>query len=178
MIRMRHGQENLVRQPSNKHFVFGPGNNIGAERLTAAVVAAFVVAAMLGMTLGETSAKTNIEGKSDAISLTAEDAPIGEVLAAFSAKFGLIYTPAPGLNLTVAGTYSGTLQQVLTRILDGCDYVASYSGDKIELTIFGLSGSAAQPSGLPPQPSLAAANTAVNAPPSGPVLANAYRPGR
>jgi len=177
MIRMRHAQENLVRQPSDKHFAFGRRNNIGPGRLTAAIVAACIVVTMLGVTLRQASAKTSVEGRSDAVSLTAEDAPIGEVLAALSAKFNLIYTPTRELSLVVGGTYFGTLQQVLTRILDGCDYVASYSGDKIELKIFGLSGSAAQPSGLPAQPSLAAANTAVNAPPSGRVLANARRPG-
>jgi len=167
-----------VHQLSDKRFVSGRGNNFGAGRLTTAVVAAFVVAATLGMTLGEASAKTNIEGQSDAMSLTAENASIGEVLAALSAKFGLIYTPTPELNLTVGGTNSGSLQQVLPRILDGCDYVASYSGDIIELKILGPSGSAAQPSGLPPQPSLAAASSAVTAPPSGQVAANLHRDGR
>lgn len=175
---MRHGRENFVHQLSDNGMVSRRGNNIGTGRWTAVIVAACTIATTLGVIPVEASAKTNIEGQSDAMSLTAEDAPLGEVLAALSAKFGLIYTPTPGLNLTIGGTYSGSLQQVLTRILDGCDYVAGYSDDKIELEIFGLSGAAAQPSGLPPQPNIAAVSAAVNAPASAQVLANLPRHSR
>jgi len=167
-----------LRQPSDNQFVSGRGNNISGGRLTTAIMASCVVATTLAVTLGEAWAKTKVEGESDTVSLTAENAPVDEVLAELSAKFGLIYTPTPGLNRTVGGTYSGTLQQVLTRILDGCDYVASYSGDKIELKILGLSGPTASPPGPPAQPSLTTVGTAANAPPSDQVMANVHRPGR
>ncbi len=163
---MRPNQEQLVRQRSDKHLVFERGNNIGARRLTAAVIASGIVATAFIVTLGKASAITKVEGGSNAVSLTAENAPIGEVLGELSAKFGLIYTPTPGLEGTVGGTYSGTLQQVLARVLDDCDYVVSYSGDKIELKILGRSDSTAHPSGLSPQPNLTPASALVNAPPS------------
>ncbi len=169
---MRPDQEKLVRQRSDKHLVFERGNNIGARWLTAAVFASGIVATALIVTLGEASAMTKVEGESNAVSLTAENAPIGEVLAELSAKFGLIYPPTPGLDRTVGGTYSGTLQQVLARILDGCDYVVSYEGDKVELKILGPSASTPRPSSPRPQPSLPAANTAINAPPAGQVSPN------
>ena len=151
-----------MRRPSHNHFVSGREQNVRPGRLTAVIIAAAIVATALTVALGKASAKTKVEGESDAVSLTAENAPIGEVLAELSAKFGLIYTPTPGLDRMVGGTYSGTLQQVLAGILDGCDYVVSYSGDKIELRILGQSGSAAHPSNLPPQPNLPAATTAIN----------------
>ncbi len=147
--------------------MFGPGNNIGARWLIAAVIASGIVATVLLLTSRDASAKTMVERDSDAVSVTAENAPIGEVLAELSAKFGLIYTPTPGLDRTVGGTYSGTLQQVLARVLDGCDYVVSYSGDKIELKILGRSDSIPHPSGLPPQPSLTHGSAVANAPPVG-----------
>ncbi len=165
-------------QPGDKHFESGRGSNSGARWLATAILASSIVATALNISLGEASAKTKVEGKADAVSLTAEDAPIGEVLAALTAKFGLIYTPTPGLNRTVGGTYSGTLQRVLARVLDGCDYVVSYSYDKLELRVLGQSGPSAHPSGLPPQPSLAATNAAINAPPSGQVSANLPSAGR
>jgi hypothetical protein len=135
-----------VCQPNDSYVVCGRGYNVRVRWLTAAIIASVITTTMLTLTLGEASAKTKVEGTSDALSLTVEDAPIDEVLAELSVKFGLIYTPTPGLlNRTVGGTYSGTLQQVLTQILDGCDYIASYSGDKIELTVLGQSGSTARP---------------------------------
>lgn len=159
-------------QPSDNHTVAGFEYNIRVRLMTAAIIASGIVATALFVTLGEASAKTKIEGKSDALLLTAEESPISEVLAELSTKFGLIYTPTPSLDRTIGGTYSGTLQQVLVRILDGCDYVVSYSSDKIELRILGRSGSAPHPSGFPPQPSLPAANTAINAPAAGQVSPN------
>ena len=175
---MRPDQEKLVRQRSDQHLVFERGNNIGAGWLTAAIIASGIVATALIVTLGEASAMTKVEGESNAVSLTAENAPIGEVLAELSAKFGLVYTPTPSLDRTVGGTYSGTLQQVLARILDGCDYVVSYSVDKIELKILGQSGSTTHPSSLPPQPSLTTPSAVVNAPPSGQVSASTHSAGR
>jgi hypothetical protein len=137
MIRIRHGQENFVRQPGDKHFESGRGSNSGARWLATTIIASCTVATALSITLGEASAKTTVEGKANAVSLTVEDAPIGEVLAALAAKFSVVYESTPGLNRTIGGTYSGSLQQVLARILDGCDYVVSYSGDKIELKVLG-----------------------------------------
>ena len=159
-------------QPSDRHTVAGREHNVRVGLMTAAIIASGIVATALFVTLGEASAKTKIEGKSDAVLLIAEDGPISEVLAELATKFGLIYTPTPGLDGTVGGTYSGTLQQVLARILDGCDYVVSYGGDKVELKIFGRSASTPRQSGPPPQPSLPAANTAINAPPAGQVSPN------
>ncbi len=166
---MRYGPEDFVRQPSDRQFVPECEGNFSTTRLTAFIFASGVLVTALAATLDQASATTTVEGKPDAVSLTAEDAPIGEVLAALSAKFGFVYTPTPSLNRTVGGTYSGTLQQVLGRILDGCDYVASYSGDKIELRILGPSQSIARPSSLPPQPGPTAASAIVSQrPPPGP----------
>ncbi len=172
---MWHGQDNLVCQPSDNYFVSGSGDNLRVGRLIAAIIASGIVATSLIVTLSDASAKTKVEGALDAVSLTADNAPIGEVLAELSAKFGLIYTPTLGLDGTVGGTYSGTLQQVLARILDGCDYVVSYSGDKIELEILGRSGSTAHPSD---NPSPTAPSVVVNAPPSAQVSAGTHPPHR
>ncbi len=134
-----------------------------AARLLTCIVALCIGIAMLSVTLGKASATTKVEGKSESVSLTVEDAPIREVLAALSGKFGFTYTVAPTLNRTIEGTYSGTLRQVLGRVLDGCDYVASYSGDKLDIKILGLSGSTAHASDFAPQPTLTAANAAAGA---------------
>ena len=97
-------------------------------------------ALLLAISSGPAAAtKIEIEGATDAMQLSAEDAPLGEVLAALAARFNLTYEPAPQLDRQVGGTYSGTLQQVLVRILDGYDYVTNFSADGIELKVWGSS---------------------------------------
>jgi hypothetical protein len=119
-------------------------------------------------TASEASAAVKIEGSSDALLLTAEDSSIRDVLSALSAQFNLTYASMVELNGTIAGTYSGTLQSVLRRILDGYDYVALVSADRIELKVWASSGANAHPTALPPPPNLTAAANQVG-PPAGPI---------
>jgi hypothetical protein len=101
------------------------------------------------------AAKVEIKGPADAMQLSAEDAPLSEVLAAMAARFNLTYEPAPELDRQVDGTYSGTVQQVLVRILDGYDYVTNFSSNGIELKVWGRSQTIpySLPGGTPnPQP--------------------------
>jgi hypothetical protein len=121
-----------------------------------------IAAATLASTWGEAWAKTKVDGDSAAVLLTVDEAPVSEVLAALSTKFGFLYTSTAELDRTIGGLYSGTVQQVLERVLDGCDYVVSFSGDKIELKVLGLSGTAARSLSPSPQPNLAATSAAAN----------------
>ena len=69
----------------------------------------------------------------------AKGASVSKALAALSAQLNLTYTFEPGLDHPLEGDYSGTLQHVLKRILDGYDYVIEISDDGIELKVLGLS---------------------------------------
>ena len=57
-------------QPSDRHTVAGREHNVRVRLMTAAIIASGIVATALFVTLGEASAKTKIEGKSDAVLLT------------------------------------------------------------------------------------------------------------
>jgi len=142
-------------------------NSFGA-RLMMALIWRGMIAVLVSTMQAPALAKTEVEGPSDAVRLSAEDASVNEVLAALSARFNLTYTPAPELNRAVAGVYSGTLQQILARILDGYDYVANVSVNGIELKVLGRSGSIARPSDVPPPAGPATA--ASQAPPVTPVF--------
>jgi len=96
-------------------------------------------------------------GLDRSLRLTAEDASIDEVLAALSAKCNLTYSSEPELDRIVVGSYSGTLQQVVGRILEGYDYVVNVSVERIELKVLSRSASVAKPSTLPPPSSQSAA---------------------
>ncbi len=152
-------------QPNGDRSISGRGRSAFGARATVAFTWPAIIAVLISTMPGPASAKTEIEGRADAVHLSAEDASISEVLAALSAQFNLTYTPAPELDRAVAGVYSGTLQQLLGRILDGYDYVTKTSVDGIELKVLGRSGSIARPSGLPPPPSLATATSQIPTPP-------------
>ena len=87
-----------------------------------------------------TSAATEVQGQADLIQLRAENASIKEVLTALSERFKLTYKLPPTANRVFTGLYSGGLQQVLSRILDGNDYIVNVSDDDIEVIVMGASG--------------------------------------
>src|SRR5262249_10238283 len=86
-------------------------------RLKAALIWSLPIVALLSTTLGSLAAQTRVQERIDAVYVDAQDAPISEVLASLAAKFSLIYAPSPELDRALTGVYSGTLQQVLGRIL-------------------------------------------------------------
>ncbi len=127
-------------------------NSFGA-RLMMALTWRAMIAVLVSTMQAPASAKTEVEGRSDAVRLSAEDASVNEVLAALSARFNLTYTPAP---------------EVLARILDGYDYVANFSVNGSELKVLGRSGWIARPSDVPPLPGPATAASQI--PPVPPVF--------
>jgi hypothetical protein len=100
---------------------------------------------------GPVWAQIDVERQSDAVYVTAKDASVSKALAALSAQRRLTYTFDPGLDGPLEGDYSGTLQQVLKRVLDGYDYVIEISDDGIELKVIGRS----DPTSRPPLPATA-----------------------
>ena len=68
------------------------------------------------------------------------------MLKALSASFKLTYTLPPTIDRALTGLYSGTLPQVLGRILEGSDYIVKVADDGIEIIVLraaGASGAAA-----------------------------------
>jgi len=93
------------------------------------------VFATIPVAMRSASAETEVRGLPNAVYVRAENAPLGEVLAAISAEFKLKYPARFGLDRTVTGIYSGTLRQVLLRILEGSNFVIKYSGDDTEIRV-------------------------------------------
>src|SRR5258707_12847646 len=117
--RGHHGfgwEESMCRYISERRH-----NSFGA-RLMMALIWPAMIAVLVSTMQAPASAKTEVEGRSDAVRLSAEDASLNEVLAALSARFNLTYMPAPELNRAVAGVYSGALHQKFASIL-ACHYL-------------------------------------------------------
>lgn len=86
-------------------------------------------------------AEVLIEGDEAALRVIADQAPIGDVLAALKAKFRLRYR-AVDSDRQVSGTISGTLHRVVVRLLDGHDFVVQRSADGVDIVQIAPSGGA------------------------------------
>src|SRR5437879_5843635 len=80
-------------------------------------------------------AEVRVNGAPGTVQVEARDASIEEVLAALSADYGLQYKSTASLDRRVTGTYQGSLQRVVRRLLDGYDYVLKTEADGIEVMV-------------------------------------------
>jgi hypothetical protein len=85
------------------------------------------------------------------IEIEAHDVSLGQVLAALRDSHLIQFGMSDALARTVNGTYTGTLPQVLSRILDGYDYFLQVtpSGTTLHIVNAALSGA------VPPSPTAA-----------------------
>lgn len=81
-------------------------------------------------------ADVRVSGTSDAIVLEAHAAPMDEVLRALESAFDLKYRTAEPLNHLITGTYTGSVQRVLSRLLDGHDFIIQSSDGSMSVIIF------------------------------------------
>ncbi len=95
-------------------------------------------------------AEVRVEGNIDSVRLEARDASVGEALEALSAAFGLLVQNSAGLDRRISGTYRGSLRQVVSGLLAGRNYVAIYSGGRVEIRDFGAVNDAQALSALTP----------------------------
>lgn len=92
-----------------------------------------VVALVLLCAFADASrAELRIDGDEAALRVIADQAPIGDVLAALKAKFRLRYRTVDS-DRQVTGTISGTLHRVVVRLLDGHDFVVQRSAEGVEI---------------------------------------------
>jgi len=81
-----------------------------------------------------------VEGTAEALRVETSDSPIQEVLAALRDALNLEYRTSIQLDQTINGTYRGSLQRVLARVLDGYDFILKNSSEKVELVVLGRKG--------------------------------------
>jgi hypothetical protein len=100
-------------------------------------------------------AEVRVAGGADAVVIETRGASLEEVLKALQGTVKFRYHSTEALDGVVSGTYSGPLRRVITRLLEGRNYVFRNSPNDLDVVIFGSSGPA-QVSGLPqvsgPQP--------------------------
>jgi hypothetical protein len=101
-----------------------------------------------------TYAEVHVEGNLGKIRVTTNQDAISDVLSAFAATFNVKYRTAIPLDAAASATYAGSLRTVISRLLDGYNYVIKTDQNTTEIVIFGRSGKVAnQPSAPKDSPS-------------------------
>jgi hypothetical protein len=100
-----------------------------------------VIALAFGLTT-PVSAEVHVEGNLSALRLTTSGDALSAVLTAVGAQWPVSYRSSVPLDVQIAGAYSGSLSQVVARLLDGYNYVIRRDRELTEIIVFGARGEA------------------------------------
>lgn len=110
---------------------------------------ALVAAAVLAYSVATVArAEVKIEGTLAAVRVATDQETISEVLSAFGGAFDVRYRTAIALDATAGTAYSGSFGQVISRLLNGYNYVIKTDRDSIEILVFGRRGEIVAPPDL------------------------------
>jgi hypothetical protein len=97
-------------------------------------------------------AEVRVDGPSADLVVNAREARIADVLSSLAAKHQVRYRASLDLDEVITGSYSGSLPQVLARVLDGYSYVIKKNEGALEVIVYGRRGERAIPASVPPPP--------------------------
>jgi len=83
------------------------------------------------------AADVRVRGDSGALTIDVTNATVGEILSALAVNYDLHYDGSLALGRICSGTYSGTLPNVVARLLGGYNFVLKVSGERVEASILG-----------------------------------------
>jgi hypothetical protein len=90
--------------------------------------------------LETTRSRLRVRGDADAVELDARQAAMADVLATLATTFNFSYHSATDLDTEVNGSYTGSLARVLSRVLDGYDYVIRRGSSEFDVVILAKRG--------------------------------------
>ena len=93
-----------------------------------------------------------VRGDMAAVRLDARRTTIADALSALNAAFNMSYRSSIALDDEINGTYAGSLRRVLSRVLDGYNYVIKQYDAKLDVIILGRRGERAFPVAMPLDP--------------------------
>jgi hypothetical protein len=80
-------------------------------------------------------AETQVHGTPQAVVVEAQNATVEEILVALTDTFKVEFRSAANLDKRITGTYQGTLQQAVSHILQGYDFVVKSGQAGLEITL-------------------------------------------
>ena len=86
------------------------------------------------------SAEVRVEGDLTALRVTSRGDALSDVLSAFDNPLRVKYRTAVPLTAEISGAYSGSFPQVVSRLLEGYNYVIKRDQGLTEIVIFGNRG--------------------------------------
>ncbi|HLN37812.1 MAG TPA: hypothetical protein VK337_08530 [Xanthobacteraceae bacterium] len=92
-----------------------------------------------GLSCGRSAADVHVSGTQNRFVLQTQDATIREILAALSSAFDLDVKLKGDSARKFTGAYSGSLRQVLSRLLTGEDYILRSASDGMSIILLGAS---------------------------------------
>jgi hypothetical protein len=136
----------------------------GSPTLTAGAVI------MLGVALATAPtaalAEAQVRGSPEAITIEAKNTSVEEILAALSGAFDVHYRSSANLQTRLTGSYQGSLQRVMKRVLEGYSYFVKTGDGAIDLTVLDAPRTAPAIGASPPVRVVARPADAVPAQPS------------
>jgi hypothetical protein len=97
-------------------------------------------------------ASVRVRGDAAAVRLDARRTTIAGVLSALNAAFDMSYRSTIILDEEINGTYAGSLRRVISRVLDGYNFVIEQNDAKLDVIILGRRGDRAVPVAMPVDP--------------------------
>ena len=129
--------------------------------------AALGLACLVALSAAQADAEVRVDGGRDEMQVRVENDTVGHVLEALGHTVSLHCRSAAPLNKVIGGSFSGSLEQVLSRVLAGYDFVVRYNLRAVEILVVGKSGAAPIPPPAvenSPQPQTAPTDTDEDAP--------------
>ncbi len=118
-----------------------PSTSFALRKTANFAAAASPVAIALGVALAIAPtwarAETQVHGTPQAVVVEAQNATIEEILVALTDTFKVQFKSAANLDKRLTGTYQGTLQQAVSHILKGYDFVVKSGQAGLEITLLG-----------------------------------------
>jgi hypothetical protein len=81
-----------------------------------------------------------LQGDATALQLDLHQTAITDALSALRTAFHIKYHSLTALNEPLSGTYAGSLEHVIARVLNGYNYVIKRDSAKLDVIIFGKVG--------------------------------------
>ncbi len=127
-----------------KNLRIGPGVGSGARPLTGGL-AALGLACLSAFSASQTNAEVLVDGGRDEMQVRVENDTVGHVLEALGQNVSLRYRSAAPVDRVIGGRFSGSLAQVLSRVLAGYDFVVRYDLQGVEIFVVRENGAAPTP---------------------------------
>lgn len=82
-------------------------------------------------------AATQVNGNPQSVSIDAQNSSLKDILTTLSKQFGIQFQTTANLDRPVTGTYEGSLRRVVTRLLEGYNFIITSRDDQIHVTVLG-----------------------------------------